>query len=221
MKFKLFFLLICGCIYSAYSQVDSLRLGDRYWEDQLYLSISYDVMINQPNVTTETGFSYSFSGGYIKDIPFNRKGNIAAGIGVGYGYNSLSHNLQVINTNTVQLPNGISSNKLRLHNLEFPIQFRWRTSNAIKYSFWRVYTGVRLTYNLSNKFSYTANSLPVEFSNIAIYNKFQAGLELSAGYGAFNFYLYYGLSPIYKNVTINGTVVNSKIAKFGLIFYLL
>jgi hypothetical protein len=221
MKFRLFFLVLSFFNIYVFSQNDSLRLGDKYWEDQLYMSISYDIMRNQPSNAETTGFSYSISFGYIKDIPFTKKGNFSAGIGVGYGYNSFNHDLQVLDNNTLQLASNIASNKLRTHNLEFPIQLRWRTSDAVTYSFWRIYAGLKINYNLNNKFSYVLNDQLVEFSNIDIFNKFQTGLELSAGYGAFNFYMYYGLSSVYKNATVNSEEVSSKITKFGLIFYLL
>ncbi|MFY7670325.1 porin family protein [Tenacibaculum sp. MEBiC06402] len=221
MRLRFFIVLsIMFCSYSV-AQRDSLRLGQKYWEDQLYMAISYNVMRNQPESAETTGFSYSLSFGYIKDVPFTKKGNFSAGLGVGYSYSSFNHDLQVVDDNTLQIADGIVANKLKTHNLEFPIQFRWRTSDAVTYSFWRVYAGLNLSYNLNNSFSYELNTQAVEFSNIPIYNKFQSGLELSAGYGAFNFYFYYGLSPVYQNVEINGDEVTSKITKFGLIFYLL
>jgi hypothetical protein len=219
----LILMLLISLNLDSFSQADSLKLGDKYWEDQLYMSISYDIMRSQPQGAETSGFSYSLSVGYIKDIPFTKQGDFSAGIGLGYGYNSFNHDLQLTDESTIQLGSDISTNKLRLHNIEFPIQLRWRTSDAVTYSFWRVYAGVKLNYNLSNKFSYQLNSnnQTIEFSNVPIFNKFQSGFELSAGYGAFNFYMYYGLSPVYKNATINGETVSSKITKFGLIFYLL
>ncbi|SNR14345.1 porin family protein [Tenacibaculum jejuense] len=221
LKYLLSTLLFFVSFYMSFSQVDSLKIGDKYLEDQLYLGVSYDIMLNQPRGTSSTGFSYSLSVGYIRDIPLNKRGNIAIGVGAGYGFNSFNHGIQLVNDNTVQLAENITSNKLTLHNLEFPIQFRWRTSDAITYSFWRIYTGVKMTYNLNNLFSYTENENIVEFSNVPIYNNFQTGLELSAGYGTFNFYMYYGLTPVYNNTFINSRSVDSNILKFGVIFYLL
>lgn len=219
LKFIFFTLLSLPSI--CFGQIDSLKVGDKYWEDQLYLSVSYDIMDNQPSGVSATGFSYSFSAGYIKDIPFHRKGRFAAGIGLGYGYNTFNHDLQILDNNSVQIANNISSNNLTIHNLEIPIQLRWRTSDAVTYSFWRLYAGVRFSYNLSNRFSYVENDVSVEFKNVDFFNKFQSGLELSAGYGAFNLFVYYGLSPIYKDLFLDEVSVNTKIIKFGLIFYLL
>jgi len=221
MKYWFFTLFFVFSTRLLLAQKDSLKIGDKYWEDQLYLNISYNVLQNQPSGTEDSGFSYSFSGGYIKDIPLNKRGDLAVGIGLGYGFSSFNHGLQVINDTTIELQNAITNNKITLHNLELPIQFRWRTSDAVTYAFWRVYTGIKITYNLSNTHSYTQNNQSIEFSNISFFNKFQTGLEISAGYGAFNLYGYYGFTPIYKDITIANENVNSKIIKFGLIFYLL
>ena len=216
----LFYIFIFTCSF-CYAQIDSLKIGDKYLEDQLYLGVSYDLMLNQPKGTPSTSFSYSLSVGYIRDFPLNKRGNFALGAGLGYGFNSFNHGIQVVDENTIQIGNDVSSNKLRLHNLEIPVQIRWRTSDAVTYSFWRVYAGVKMTYNFSNNFSYNLNNNAFQFSNIPIYNRFQTGLDLSVGYGTFNFYMYYGLTPVYKDVMINNESVNSNIIKLGLIFYIL
>jgi hypothetical protein len=209
--------------FQSIAQKDSLQIGDKYWEDQLYMYISYNTILKQPKETGNSGFSYGITLGYIKDIPLNNQGNVSVGIGAGYNYESFNHGLRVLSSDEmIHDPDaGISSNEIKLHNIEFPIQFRWRTSDAVTYSFWRIYTGVKLTYNLSNKFSYQLNNQSFNYRNINIYNDFQTGLELSVGYGAFNLFVYYGLTSMYKNVVIDTEKVNSKIAKFGLIFYLL
>ena len=106
--------------------------------------------------------------------------------------------------------------------MEFPLEFRWRTSTATKYNFWRVYTGVKFSYNLANKFQFDdATNTTFKYANITNYNKLQYGLTLSAGYDEFNVHIFYGLTPVFKNSNFNGEEVNSKILKFGLIFYLL
>ncbi|MDY0780930.1 porin family protein [Tenacibaculum sp. IB213877] len=209
--------------FQSIAQKDSLQIGDKYWEDQLYMYISYNTILKQPKETSNSGFSYGITLGYIKDVPLNNQGNVSVGIGAGYNYESFNHGLRVLSSDEIihDPDAGISSNEIKLHNIEFPIQFRWRTSDAVTYSFWRIYTGVKLTYNLSNKFSYQLNNQSFNYRNINIYNDFQTGLELSVGYGAFNLFVYYGLTPMYKNVVIDTEKVNSKIAKFGLIFYLL
>ena len=100
-------------------------------------------------------------------------------------------------------------------------EIRWRTSNAKKYDFWRIYTGIKFLYNLSNTFQYTESSTDFKYENVSAYRKLQYGLTLSAGYTEFNAYLFYGLTPIFENAIINGEEINSTTLKFGLVFYFL
>jgi hypothetical protein len=218
----LFLLLITA---NAFSQKDSLNLGDRYADDQIYAAISFAQFFEQPSVITKSSFSYALSVGFIKDITLNKQGNISVAAGIGYGFNFFNHELKVEElNNTTFFSNDatISANIFKSHNLEFPLEIRWRTSTANSYSFWRVYTGIKFMYSLSNKFQFEdSNNNVFKYSNISAYNKLQYGLTLSAGYDAFNIHVFYGLSPVFKDASINGETIDTKILKFGLIFYFL
>lgn len=223
MKFILnsFILLVSVTVFS---QKDSLTLGERYWEDQLYISVTYNVLVNQPSSIKKSGFSYGLAGGYLKDIPFTKRGNIAAAIGLGYSYNSFNHGLKISQQNNelfFEADNPSTSNKLSLHTLEFPIELRWRTSTANKYAFWRVYAGVKLRYNLKNKFEYQLENKKEVYTNISYYNKFQTGITLSAGYGVFNFHLDYVVTPMFKEAVVGVENIKTQLLKLGLIFYIL
>lgn len=217
------FLVFFGAI--SFAQKDMLQLGDRYAEDQIYISVSYAQFYNQPRQISKTNFSYSLATGFIKDLILNQQGSVSIALGVGYGFDFLNHKLKVEefnNTTFFSSDNTIRSNLFTSHNLEFPLEFRWRTSTATKYNFWRVYTGVKFSYNLANKFQFDdATNTTFKYANITNYNKLQYGLTLSAGYDEFNIHIFYGLTPVFKNSNFNGEEVNSKILKFGLIFYLL
>jgi len=216
--FILFYFFISSI--TLFSQNDSLKVNQSYWEDQLYINVTYNLLYNQPENVEASKVSYGVSFGYIKDIPLNKSNTFALGIGVGYNYDLYSHSL-VYQEGVFVINDETSSNRMRLHNLEFPLQIRWRTSDAVTYSFWRVYLGMKLNYNMSNKFSYQEGGVNYESKNIDIYNSFQSGLELSAGYRGFNFYIYYGLLPIYNEAILNDENINSRVLKLGLIFYLL
>lgn len=208
-----------------FSQKDSLSLGDAYADDQIYLSVSYSQFNDQPSTITKSNFSYALSVGFMKDIILNKAGTIAIAAGFGYGFDFFNHELKVdeLNDETIfNRGNSISDNVFKAHNLEFPFEIRWRTSTAKKYNFWRVYSGIKFLYNLNNQFQYIdTNSNQIKYSNISSYKKLQYGLTISAGYDAFNINVFYGLTPIYKNASINVESVDTKILKFGLTFYFL
>lgn len=210
--------------FNLSAQKDSLQIGDRYSEDQLYFLISYNQLYNQPNQISGSGFSYGLSAGFIKDMPINKQGTVALGIGVGYNYDSFNHGLKVSEANNVvtfEVDNTLTSNKLNIHNLEFPLEIRWRNSDAQTYAFWRIYAGMKASYNLSNTFQFNDGTQTVSFDNVSRFNKWQYGLTLSVGYNALTAHVYYGLSPILADSSIGTTDISTKIIRIGLIFYLL
>ena len=224
MKNSIYFLFVFFCCTTIYAQKDSLQLGDRYAEDQIYTSISYAQFFNQPESISRSGFSYAFSVGFMKDLTLNKKGNVSFALGFGYGFDFFNHELKIVElNNSTSFSDGsdLTSNIFKSHNLEIPVEIRWRTSTAKKYNFWRIYGGVKFLYNLSNTFEFEENVTVSTFKNVSTYNSFQYGLTLSAGFDEFNINIFYSLTPIFENATFNGKDINSSILKFGLIFYIL
>ena len=218
-------LLFIGLSLNLFSQKDSLQIGDTYLEDQLYFGITYNQLINQPFQVIRSGFSYGMNTGYVRDISLVKSGKLALGLGLGYAFNSLKHGYKVSKQNNDVLievdPNKSTTSALSLHSLEFPIELRWRTSTANKYKFWRIYTGVKLSYNLKSSIEDTTTSIPTTYNNFSRFNKFQYGLTFSGGYSTFNFNLYYGLSPLFKDVSIGTKSLNTKVIRIGILFYIL
>jgi hypothetical protein len=218
------FFFISFFVSPIFSQKDSLQLGDRYAEDQIYVSVSYAQFGEQPTSISRSAFSYGISTGFLKDFILNKKGNTSIALGVGYGFDFFNHKLKVSEINNSTIFNSLgntTSNVFKTHNLEFPLEIRWRTSTATKYDFWRIYTGIKFLYNISNVFQFTEDTTDFKYKNVSAYRKLQYGLTFSAGYTEFNAYLFYGLTPIFNNASINGENISSNILKFGLIFYIL
>ena len=221
---KLIFFFFIGCSSIAFSQKDSLQLGSKYAEDQLYFLISYNQLFDQPSLVKGSGFSYGLSAGFMKDLILNKKGSISVALGFGYNYDLLNHGLTIAKENnevTFQVDNYGAINTLTIHNLEFPFEFRWRDSDAQTYKFWRVYMGVKASYNVSNNFKFTDQSNSFSYKNVSRFNSWQYGLTLSVGYDVFTAHMYYGLTPMLKDTMLGTTDIASKTMRIGLIFYLL
>ena len=221
---KLIFFFFIGCSSIAFSQKDSLQLGSKYAEDQLYFLISYNQLFDQPSLVKGSGFSYGLSAGFMKDLILNKKGSISVALGIGYNYDLLNHGLTIAKENnevTFQVDNSGAINTLTIHNLEFPFEFRWRDSDAQTYKFWRVYMGVKASYNVSNNFKFTDQSNSFSYKNVSRFNSWQYGLTLSVGYDVFTAHMYYGLTPMLKDTMLGTTDISSKTMRIGLIFYFL
>lgn len=216
--------------FSNNKVIDSIKVvDDKYREDQFYVSVTYNLLGNKPDGVSQNGFSSGFHFGFIRDMPINAKRNVAIGLGLGLSTNSFNQTLQISESNgsydfTVLDDESFSKNKFTTYLLEFPIEFRWRTSTAKEFDFWRVYSGIKLGYVLYNSSKYIGSPNDINLSNIDDFNTLQYGLTLSAGYSNVNFHFYYALNDIFdSNAKVNSSEENvvMNAIKIGLIFYIL
>lgn len=215
---------MCFMFSKLEAQVQNDSIDIKYLEDQIYLSFTYNILINEPNTITQNGFSGGTSIGFIKDIPINKKRTFGFGLGLGYNYDVYIQNLKITKENQTTLfkiAQDYKINRFRLSRIEIPIELRWRNSTPQKYKFLRVYTGVKFSYLLSSKTKFTDLTETIITKNIPEFNKIQYGLTLAAGYGTWNLYIYYGLNPFFKGAQLNGEPLNLKDLSIGLKFYIM
>ena len=204
-------------------EVDSL-----YKEDQFYIGVTYNVLVKMPSGLSQNGFSSGFHLGFIKDMPINKKRNWAFGLGLGYSANSINQNLRISEqqsgTYTYELlqSSEFSKNKFAQHLVEVPFELRWRTSTPDSYKFWRIYTGFKLSYVFASNSKFKNNDGQIKHNNIGAFNKLQYGLTLSVGYDSWNAYIHYMLNPVFKDeAQLNGNAIDFRMAKIGIMFYIL
>lgn len=228
LLFLLFFLPVC--LY-AQTEGDTNEANPRYFEDQFYLGITYNFLLNQPEGVNQQSLSYGLQGGFIKDIPLNNDGTVGLGVGVGFGLNTYYTNVRA-----TELASGVQyviidedvpykRSKLETHSLELPIEFRWRNSTAAEYKFWRIYTGIKFAY------VYDARSkfVPREEAGIGIDSfsnpdarQLQYGLTFNFGYNSFNAHVYYSLTNLLTDdVFLGQETIQMRPLRVGLIFYIL
>ena len=203
-----------------FNAVDSL-----YREDQFYLGITYNNLQNLNTNIQQGRFTPSYSAGFLRDMPINKKRTFAIATGIGYSINNYNVNFRITENNNIInydiINTAFDKNKLVFHYLDLPIEFRWRNSTPESHKFWRIYTGFKASYLVYN-YSKFENGQTTEF----IYNnndlgKFQLGTFLTFGYNTWNFNVYYGLNSIFKNAKINNSNLNMNTINFGLMFYIL
>lgn len=213
----------------AQQPLDTTLVDYKYKEDQFYFSITYELLGQKPSKMKQSGFSSGINFGVIKDMPFNERRNKAFGVGLGLSVNSYNQNMlisegqdggylyEIINTDFIKF----KRNKFTTYLIEMPLEYRWRTSTAKDYKFWRVYAGVKFGYMLYNSTKFLGSSIDnVKLRNIDDFNKLQYGLTLSAGYSTWNFHVYYGLNSIFSDkAQLDGQSIKMNSIKVGLIFY--
>lgn len=227
-KFITIGFLVCSLVsFAQYvDEGEDDGIDQNYLEDQFYTAIAYNFLINRPEGVVQRNFSYNLQLGFIKDIPINERRNFGLGLGFGYAANSYYTNLKAneMVDGTVEyeiLDESFKRSKFETHAIEFPIEIRWRTSNAIDYRFWRVYAGGKITYAFSRRSKFVSDDQKLSFSNDDI-RQWNYGIMLNIGYNTFNLHLYYSINPVLNdNVRLNGEAIEMRPLKIGIIFYIL
>ena len=228
MKRVIFFLTFLSSLSSMSNFAQGQNTPDKnYLEDQFYIGLSYNFLLNKPDGVSLRNLSYGLQGGFIKDIPISIQRDIAIGIGLGYGVNSYYTNLLVSEIEggfqyEVIGDINFKRNKIETHLIEMPIELRWRNSTATDYKFWRIYTGVKLGYIVGSRSKVVSDTQTNSFYNTDTRN-FQYGLTLNFGYNTFNIHAYYALNDLFEDdvVTTTGESVGFSPLRIGIIFYIL
>ncbi|MRI02535.1 outer membrane beta-barrel protein [Kriegella sp. EG-1] len=212
---------------NAQLEQDSLPVDTHYLEDQFYMGVTYNFLLDKPTDVSQRNLSYGFQAGLIKDMPLNEKRTVAIGVGLGYGVYSYYTNLQAIESNgsiAYSIPDDVSDlkrNKIETHMIEMPLEVRWRSSTATSYKFYRIYAGAKLGYVFGSRSKAVFDDYKDSFTNNDV-NNFQYGLTFNFGYNTFNLQIYYGLNGIFGDVQTDlGEDIDFKPLRVGFIFYIL
>ncbi len=202
------------------------RIDSLYREDQLYFAITYNRLVNSPNYFDQNGIPIGLHLGFQRDMPINKSRTVAFALGLGISYNKYHQNLKMIEENgiidyEIVSADSFSRNKLEQFYIDIPFEFRWRTSTPESHKFFRFHAGFKLRYLAFSKSKYIGDEGVHKIFNNKDFNKIQYGPTISLGYNTWNFYAYYGLNSLMKNVDLNGEKVDFKTLNLGLIFYIL
>jgi hypothetical protein len=220
-------LMLAGWTLSS-QQADSTALWEKYREDQFYLGLTYNLLLDLPDGVSQNRLSYGLMGGFIRDIPLNPSCTFALGVGLGYGFNSYYTNLRAIREGgdiryeILESNADYKRNKLETHLIELPLELRWRNSTRTEYKFWRVYGGLKLGYIVGSRSKFVTDGFKDSFNNPDSEN-FRYGLMLNVGYNTFNLHVYYGLNSLFEDgiVIPEDQSLQMVPLHLGLIFYIL
>jgi len=226
-----FLILVLFFLCDTYAQNEVVEkkatIDSLYREDQFYMNFTYNNVKNLKGLN-QNKFSYGFTLGFLRDMPVNKSRTIAIAIGLGYSLNVLNGNLYISKLEEKKYNYGFissdvyySKNKLSLHYIDFPIELRWRASTPDSHKFWRIYTGFKLSYLISDRYKFQNDIQTVIYKENPDFNKLQYGCYIASGRNTWNFYVYYGLSPIFKSAELNGEVIKMNTINVGLQFYIL
>ncbi len=230
---KIFLITLCLLPFALYAQElednDLKSIDSLYREDQFYIGLSFNLLTNKPDSFTQNGLSAGLQLGFIRDFPINKRRNKAIGVGLGLAVDTYNQNLFIDKLDDGSLGYSILDdnagedvNRFTVYSLEFPLEYRWRTSTPEKYAFWRIYAGVKVGYILSFNTTFEDSEGNVSVKDLSAINRLQYGPSLSFGYSSFNFQAYYSMNSIFnENATIENETVDLQVLRLGIIFYFL
>lgn len=221
---NLFLILFLGFCFSVIEAQEKVKDTSVYREDQFYFGISMVFFTSSNTDLHPSGISRHLQWGFIRDIPFTREGQWAAGVGLGMAFNRYTTNFErTINEGGVNYrfidneqndPFFISQSAL-----ELPLTLRWRNSTPTDYAFWRVYGGVSLQwfYASNGKLSKERFNIKNDLIN------WGATAHISVGYNTWNFYIGYSLNELFSSNIHDKATTNLDVRpiKIGLIFFVL
>jgi hypothetical protein len=230
MRIYLFILTFFASIslFAQKEEIDFDAVDSLYREDQFNLKFTYNSLIKTPDGFSQNKFSSGFGIGFLRDMPLNKERTFAIAAGLGYSVSVYNHNL-VIKTvdgnNTYEIIGDdvvYSKDKLSLHFIDLPIEFRWRTSTPESHKFWRIYTGFKFSYLLYDRYKFVSEAETIKTSGNNDLNKIQYGVYTAVGWNTWNIYAYYGFNPLFKSsAKINNQSIEMSTLNIGLMFYIL
>lgn len=216
MKFCFSFIVaLIGVFGFGQEQNNSPVVDSLFREDQFYFSVSYNLLQNRPTGFKQYSFSPALTVGFLRDFPISKNRHWSIAPGVGYAFTDAKQFIREQDLLGTGSATDIIRSRLIFHQLELPLEIRWRNATVDSHKFWRVYGGFKASYVFSGQLILEDTSGKEKIDITDELTKWQFGLYLAAGYNTWNPYVYYGLDPIFKN--------GSKLTSFnvGLKFYIL
>lgn len=204
-----------------------VKIDSLYREDQFYFGFTYNSLANTPTGYSKDKFSAGFSGGFLRDIPINKKRTFAIAPGLGLSYNNYNQNIAITGSNEAPVYTIIvdseeySKNKFSQLFVDVPIEFRWRTSTYESHKFWRIYSGLKLSYLVYDKSIFNSTVGNSKITNNKDFSDFTYGAYIASGYNTLNVYAYYGLNSLFKSGKTSEEDLKANSFNIGIMFYIL
>ncbi|MBZ9787390.1 PorT family protein [Psychroflexus sp. CAK57W] len=233
MKIVYFFFLLFFCTsVIAQDNLSWLKENDSdslYREDQFYVGFSFNFLSDLPSKVEQSGFSGGLVFGFIRDMPINERRNLSIGLGLGLNLNTFGQTLLIKEGEggedqfvPIDSDRAYDSNRFTTNLIEVPLEFRWRSSDINKLSFWRIYLGFRFGYVLSSKSIFRGPEENFSHKSINSINDFRTNAKLTFGYGAVNFFVDMSLNSVFDaSLDSTNVPVGIRPIKAGLVFFFL
>lgn len=221
---KLLYTLIILTFLSFYNTnytqgriIDQIKITadtpDKERFDRIALDIKVDSWLKTPNKIKTKMYSIGVSAYIYKDIPLNKKSNLAFAYGIGICSDNIHHNgtfkEEIINNNmsfTKIIPYNNSEkaivNKITLNYIEVPFEIRFRTMNKSleerrNFNF-RFYPGFKIGYQIGNHTKLVTKEKKIKIYRTPNALLYRYGPTIRIGFNKISFIAFYSLTSIFE-----------------------
>ncbi|HAE12866.1 MAG: outer membrane beta-barrel protein [Chitinophagales bacterium] len=190
--------------------------------DRFVFSLHWDGLLGAPDSMDVGPLSRGVGLHFYYDIPFDAAKQYSFAVGLGwnnanYYTKSLLVNDSLGNTNIVGFneSQSVTRNKLAVHYVEVPVEFRFRTKPNQKGNSFKVAVGFKGGYQFSNHTKYVgdeyliddannvtlvdnANEIKYKFYRYSSLSSVQYGPTLRIGYANVNLEAFYGMAGLFQ-----------------------
>ncbi len=180
--------------------------------DRIAIDLKTDQWLNAPNSVKTQPYSIGVSAFVYKDIPLNKKSNIAFAFGIGLTSDNI-HHTGVFKTSSNNPENKSYTslipynkkykiNKITFNYIEVPLELRFRTmNNSMKerkrFNF-RFYPGFKVGYLMGNHRKLTDDISKIKVYRIPNTLAYRYGPTLRIGFNKISFIAFYSLTSIFE-----------------------
>jgi len=224
--FSILFVITCTMIVHAQTETDDIfgllantEKQKMRTEDYFISEVFSDIWQQTPQGLKTATLNRGYNANILMDYPLG-KSNFAFAIGLGLSFHNMYSNsilnreMDTIGNYTqnsvfTEIPESFSykNNKLTLMYLDIPLEFRFRTKNLTDN--FKFALGFKAGYNIKNYTKYHGDKLDgtlahdggaasIKFKeyNIPNIENLRYGITARIGYGRYNLFAYYALTPL-------------------------
>lgn len=224
LKIFFFFSIYLGYCQDIKTNTPITEIDSLYREDQFYFGFSFNLMQNKPQSYQSSKISPSFTAGFLRDMPIKKNRTKSIALGLGLTYNKIAHDL-IVTENQGKIEYSTTNfdrNKMELITLDLPLELRWRTSTAESHEFFRIYSGIKLSYLVFSKSKFVSSEKTVVILGNDDLTKLRTSAYIAFGYNTWNGFISYGFSPIFKSsAKLYDETIKLNNLNIGVMFYIL
>lgn len=206
-SFLVFAFFIVAFVASAQTKTDSVKYENKR-QDMMYIDLSYERLNNTPDGIKQRWFNRGIGVGFMYDQPL-AKSAVSLAIGVGFSSQNIYGNGQpreaLVDSQIVSTLEPFNTalkytrNKFVTSYLDIPFELRFRFKPTSQGYSWKFAVGAKVGYLFDVHTTFVNAGGKYKVFNYSNFTQWRYGVELKAGYGKAQAFVYYPLTYLFED----------------------